>query len=401
MTQPTDGFLRWKALDQWLAVHGDIWRPAPFASPEPAWAARYPEMADFLMALDDEAVARFESNSMALVNELARWLPDLAVRDDLVDLPSLGGEPHPLPETRAVDMPGRKREQAGAFASAIRPLKYPVLDWCCGKGHLARTLAPFARSALEGYEWNPELVADGNALAEHYGDPVRLHTQDVLDKDLIWPVRRHGVALHACGDLHRRLIVGAAQRRWPRVSLSPCCFHLTASTDYRPLSLQAKEWSSNAGLSRQDIRLAVRETVTAPARVRRQTGLNQVWRLGFDGLQRQVRGVNDYLPVPPHPPALNHQGFEAFCRWAAAKKQIELPADLDFSRWLAFGEQRQRQVRRHELLRHLFRRPLEVWMVLDYVLYLEEQGYDVRLGTFCDRKLTPRNLLLDAIVASD
>lgn len=398
---PTDGFLHWKALDQWLAVHGDIWRPAPFASPQPAWVARYPEMAEFLTSLDDQAVARFESNMPALVNELARWLPDLTVRDDLLNLPSLGDEPCPLPETRAVDMPGRKREQAGAFAGALRALEYPVLDWCCGKGHLARTLAPFATSALEGYEWNPELVADGNALAERYGDPVTLHTQDVLDEGLVWPARRHGVALHACGDLHRRLMVGAVDKRWPRVSLSPCCFHLTRHADYEPLSRQARKHSRNATLSRQDIRLAVRETVTAPARVRRQTGLNQVWRLGFDGLQRHVRGVNDYLPVPPHPSTMNHQGFEAFCRWAAAEKQIELPAGVDFSYWLAFGERRQRQVRRHELLRHLFRRPLEIWMVLDYALYFEEQGYDVRLGTFCDRALTPRNLLLDATLACE
>lgn len=401
MNQPTDGFLRWKGLDQWLAVHGDIWRPAPFATPVPAWAVRYPEMAEFLESLDDVAMARFESDTPALVAELARWLPNLPVRDDLLDLPALGGEPYPLPETRAADMPGRKREQAGAFASAIRPLTYPTLDWCCGKGHLARTLVPFAASPLEGYEWNPDLVADGNVLAERYGDPVTLHTQDVLDENLVWPARRHGVALHACGDLHRRLIVGAVDNRWPRVSLSPCCFHLTNNADYQPLSRQAARHTSNAALSRQDIRLAVRETVTAPARVRRQTGLNQVWRLGFDGLQRQVRGVNDYLPVPSHPPALNHQGFQAFCHWAATEKEVEIPDGVDFSHWLAVGEQRQRQVRRHELVRHLFRRPLEVWMVLDYALYFEEQGYNVRLGTFCDRALTPRNLLLDATLASE
>ena len=53
-------------------------------------------------------------------------------------------------------------------------------------------------------------------------------------------------------------------------------------------------------------------------------------------------------------------------------------------------------MRRHELVRHLFRRPLELWVVLDYSMFLEEQGYDVRLGTFCERQLTPRNLLIDA-----
>ena len=51
-------------------------------------------------------------------------------------------------------------------------------------------------------------------------------------------------------------------------------------------------------------------------------------------------------------------------------------------------------MRNLERLRNLFRRPLELWLVLDRALFLEEQGYSVRLGTFCDYPLTPRNLLL-------
>ena len=57
----------------------------------------------------------------------------------------------------------------------------------------------------------------------------------------------------------------------------------------------------------------------------------------------------------------------------------------------------QRLFRRSHRLRHLFRRPLELWMVLDYAVFLEEQGYRVRLGRFCARELTPRNLLVDAV----
>jgi hypothetical protein len=52
------------------------------------------------------------------------------------------------------------------------------------------------------------------------------------------------------------------------------------------------------------------------------------------------------------------------------------------------------QVRNLELLRGLFRRPLELWLVLDRALFLQEQGYGVRLGTFCETPLTPRNLLI-------
>jgi hypothetical protein len=46
------------------------------------------------------------------------------------------------------------------------------------------------------------------------------------------------------------------------------------------------------------------------------------------------------------------------------------------------------------LVRGLFRRPLELWLVLDRALYLEENGYAVQVGEFCDSQLTPRNLMV-------
>ena len=54
-----------------------------------------------------------------------------------------------------------------------------------------------------------------------------------------------------------------------------------------------------------------------------------------------------------------------------------------------------------ELVRHLFRRPLEIWLLLDRALFLEEQGYRVEVGTFCPKPTTPRNLLIRAVRAGD
>jgi hypothetical protein len=53
-------------------------------------------------------------------------------------------------------------------------------------------------------------------------------------------------------------------------------------------------------------------------------------------------------------------------------------------------------VRNLELVRGLFRRPLELWLVLDRALFMVENGYDVEVGEFCDSHLTPRNLMLIA-----
>ena len=51
---------------------------------------------------------------------------------------------------------------------------------------------------------------------------------------------------------------------------------------------------------------------------------------------------------------------------------------------------------RIELVRHVFRRALEIWLVLDRGLYLQQAGYDVSLSEFCEKQLTPRNVLIQA-----
>ena len=76
-----------------------------------------------------------------------------------------------------------------------------------------------------------------------------------------------------------------------------------------------------------------------------------------------------------------------------------LPAGLDYAALLAQGERRFGDVARMELVRHLFRRPLEIWLLLDRALFLEEQGYRVEVGTFCPKPMTPRNLLIRAVRA--
>jgi len=394
-------YQRWQQLNDWLVQHREFWQPAPFMNPEPAWTRRYPELAAMVAGLSDSDCEHLDEAPDELARQASRFVPSLTGYAELVQVPQLSPSGDKvaeatLPEVRATDMPGRKRLQSGAFAASLAPLEYPALDWCCGKGHLSRTLAPFC-PGTQGYEWNPELVRDGNRLARQFGDPVSISCQDVMASELTLPDNLHGVALHACGDLHRQLLRRGSEMGLPRLSVSPCCYHLTGEDLYRPLSERATGHDTLLQPSRIDLRLAVQETVTAPARVREQTRLVSQWRLGFDGLQRHLRGCDEYLPVPSHPARLMNEGFAAFCRWAADRKQLALPGNTDFDAWLDLGAQRLAQVRRHDLVRHLFRRPLELWVVLDYAIFLEEQGYRVRLGHFCERALTPRNLLIDAV----
>jgi len=117
-------------------------------------------------------------------------------------------------------------------------------------------------------------------------------------------------------------------------------------------------------------------------------------RLAFDLLQRQLRGTDEYLPTPSLPIAWLDKPFADYCRDLAALKQLPPPAHQNWDALEAAGWQRLAEVRNLELLRNLFRRPLELWLILDRALYLQQRNYHVRIGTFCESQITPRNLLI-------
>jgi len=111
------------------------------------------------------------------------------------------------------------------------------------------------------------------------------------------------------------------------------------------------------------------------------------WRLTFDALQRDLRGEETYLPLPSFAKARLAGELLAFIRWAADIKGLTLPAQLDLTPYQHQAQARLAQVLRMELV---------LGLLCDYALYLQEQDYGVSLAEFCERPLTPRNILLQA-----
>ena len=118
--------------------------------------------------------------------------------------------------------------------------------------------------------------------------------------------------------------------------------------------------------------------------------------MAFDLIQRDVRGIDEYLPTPSLPYSYVALGPEVVIRTLADKSGILLPANFDFAAYLPRAETKYLQFRRLQLVSQGFRRALEMWMVLDLVLFLEEGGCEVSLTNFCPREITPRNLQINA-----
>ena len=383
---------RSEALHRLLSVNKALWEPRPFENPAPPWTESHRELTAFLDALGDDTLSRLEADPDALRHALAPWLPTLPAAASLDAFPSRGPDPsQPSPTA----MPARKAAQIEAFLCALERLGPPAgaaVDWCAGKGHLSRALAERFRLTVRALEKDPHLITAGERLAA--GQPITFEAVDVLETPIAVKSGEHLCALHACGGLHDAALQTFSRSPGGQLFLAPCCYVL-----HRPLGGQWHSWAKSGPAVQLDahaLRLATADLATAPAGVRARRARELVLRQAFDLFQRESFKRDRYLPCPSMPAAIIDRGFEAFAAEAAAHHGLALPAELDGDRWMAAGAERAARVRRRNLLRLAFGRVLEMRIVLDRALWLAEQGFAVSLTPFCDRALTPRNLLLSA-----
>ena len=382
---------RFRALDAFLIEHQGLWRPRPFTQRQLPWENEHPELAQWLR---QRSLADAEANhnqphdllAPAPFPQFASQALQLSTVDKLPTQPL-----QPAAHRLNVDVPGRKWQQIEAFGAALQFAQTPRhwLDWCAGKGHLGRRLLHTGQQ-LTCLEYDPALIASGQALSEHHGLPVTHRLQDVM-ADVAISAEHTPVALHACGDLHVRLLQVASAAGCKQLALAPCCYNRIQGNTYQPLSDAGR--ASTLLLSLDDLGLPLSETVTAGKRVRLQRDTSMARRLGFDQLQRLLRGCDEYLPTPSLPTHWLDKPFADYCRELARLKGLST-GEQDWAALEAHGWQRLAEVRNLELVRGLFRRPLELWLVLDRALFLSERGYRVEVGSFCDPALTPRNLMV-------
>lgn len=319
---------------------------------------------------------------------------------------------------------GRKWQQITAFVQHLPQLNLPVLEWCAGKGHLGRLIAKARGAEVVSLEWQAPLCEAGQAFADKWqlsqtficadafaigaehaatntstttpittveAPPQRAANANPLTTNPL-TAQQQAVALHACGDLHVRLLTLAAEAGTQALAISPCCYHLIHASHYQPLSNLAQQ--SSLKLSRHDLQLPLQQSVIANPKQQALRHQEIAWRLGFDALQRECRQIDEYLPLPSLKQSQLSGSFTDFCLWAAETKAVNLAKNKDFEAWLEIGRQRQQLTRRIDLVAHLFRTVLEQWLILDRACFLQEQGYGVCVGEFCANSVTPRNSLI-------
>lgn len=384
-------------IDTFLTNTQCYWRFEPFhCSAEQALPWSDPDLQTWLLSLSKTDIDTLKSSPPELLEQLSRFIPPLAEMHAAITLNKVHVSAGELSAIRH-GVPGRKYDQVRLMGGAALASHTgnEWLEWCAGKGYLGRVLAQNSQQRVTSFEYQQDLCQRGQAEADALGLDMDFIQGDAFDtcSQAIFHPAQHAVALHACGDLHVRLLQYATRASLCAITLSPCCYHLIHNRSYQPLSSPARQ--SALELSRSELRIPLQETVTGGERVKRHRFEEMSYRLGLDELIRHELAILEYIPVPSVKKSQLGDGFGAFCRWAAERKALTLP-DTDFDHYQARGEQRFWLMERLSLVQHGFRRLLEMWLVLDKALYLQQHGYTISVSEFCDRHTTPRNILIHA-----
>ncbi|AVI64394.1 methyltransferase [Shewanella sp. WE21] len=424
-------------LNQLLEKSAALWQVRAFEVNALPWAQDFPQLAEAVWALADDELDGLDAEQSLLVKALSPalsqdlralgqdWdlsllttaIADIAITDTTkVDKVQDRGLSFDDEAHFSAHIKGRKWQQITAFVQHLPQLNLPVLEWCAGKGHLGRLIAKARGAEVVSLEWQAPLCEAGQAFADKWqlsqtficADAFAIGAEHRAIATVETPVehpsaanpltthpltaQQQAVALHACGDLHVRLLTLAAQAGTQALAISPCCYHLIQASHYQPLSILAQQ--SRLKLNRHDLQLPLQQSVIANPKQQALRHQEIAWRLGFDALQRECRQIDEYLPLPSLKQSQLSGSFTDFCLWAAETKAVNFAKNRDFEAWLDVGRQRQQLTRRIDLVAHLFRSALEQWLILDRACFLQEQGYGVCVGEFCANSVTPRNTLI-------
>lgn len=391
-----DTAARFTSLTALLASYRELWQQSHFTQLNQPWQLAYPLLSQTLLTLPDVQVDNYYRASSGALDLVARDIPELSALEELTYFPTLVNQAV-LPVRLANGVSGRKWAQIRAFIGARedRSDTTTVVDWCAGKSHLGRSLAVSQRKGLHALERDNQLCKEGLRMSQNWLENVRFSQVDVLAAPVDFAKSDDVVALHACGDLHRKLLRDWQRSNSASLTLVPCCYHKWLNSDYQPLSQMA--CASNLSLTREQVQLAVQEWVTASGREQRQSEEMMIYRLAFDVLQRELRGEDNYLPAPSLPYGILREGAQGVLQQLCASKGLTPPAGINWQEYVHRGAQQYQRYRRLQLLNHSFRRALECWLILDLILYLEEGGATVNAVAFCQRELSPRNIMLQGV----
>lgn len=394
----------WEAAARVVAEHRDVLDARPGFEAGDGSTAR--GWGTYLERLDDGALERHEIAGIeaawsgdvpASLRELARAaraVCDVAVFAETLPTGGAG-------EARRHESP-RKQAQIDAFARVLLPLAKGarrVVDVGSGHGHLTREIAERLGRPVIGLERDVALAQRARALAAE-SDPGGTHasfsTSDVVRDGLALEEGDCVIGLHACGELGDAIVTSAA-RSGTAVALVGCCLQKRSALAREPLCdasafgdalVLPRALLGLSNLTPRDVGVEASRAENLAARERR-LALHRLLSEHDPLLSRgaEIDGLNRRTA---------HRDLRELVARAFEWRGHPAPSEAAIDAAAAWARVAHARERRHSLPRSLLARALEVLVALDRALYLEERGWDARVGVLFPAEVSARNLAVIA-----
>lgn len=321
----------------------------------------------------------------------------------------LSPETWALPENKSLHMTAKKQHEISAILPFLAAQKKALgieraVDIGGGVGHLARTLVNALELPMVTIDRDAALQTMGRSLLQKLKLPTlplqfiqgEMQTVAQEDLDAYFEGACLSIGLHTCGPLAWTHLKKSQASR--AVLNFGCCYdRMDVGRD-----CQQSAWAQKHTLPLTSFALflATRGRRRSLQELAMQEQVN-TYRLALHLFMLEEGLVDGFKAVGDASRATYGLGFVAY----AADRFHFL--ELDFS---LYQERAKLFINRTDVLRsmreffvinvvrNVFARPLEVLLLLDRVLWMEEQGHAVELRQFFDHSISPRNLGLFAAI---
>ncbi len=327
----------------------------------------------------------------------------------LSDLPVIPERPLPPMEDWAYNgMKKKKRHEIERIVPRLKKMK-PHFDYVVdiggGVGHLSRVLSLYhsipsvsldrdayfqeiGRERLKKFR-HPAGAAEIKFVNVTFGSDSEKETlKDVFKSDSF------SLGLHTCGGLAVHLIKNTVENKTSGLLSFGCCYHRLDPKAEFPLSRYYKSEGS-LPLNLFALSLATRSHAQMDFEVYKTKERVKYYRYALHLFLMKYFNNKYFTDVGECPVKTYWGPFADYLQ----SKLTELKLDHQFTDDELNGfyqsEETQKQLRTMwicNLIRWQLGRPLEVYLLLDRVLYLEENGYCVSVEQYFDEPLSPRNI---------
>jgi hypothetical protein len=273
-----------------------------------------------------------------------------------------------------------------------------ILDIGGGIGHLAQTLS--SHYGLKTASLDMDLVLQQTGIERNGSELVEyIHVkvdeddetfQKLLTKDHMT------LGLHTCGPLAvHQLKAGAKQHIKGMINFGCCYEKLQKFPQTQNLSQTAKDLEAPIVFNFFALTLATRAHRKMTEKDHELKKKVKYYRYAIHMFLHDEYDIKELKTLGNSSPKLYDEDFATYVTHQFVR--LELPLRHSSVELNDYFNKTARQellwkMLTAELIRNAFGRLMELYLLLDRVLYLEEQGYEVELLEFFDEPLSPRNL---------